>query len=235
MAGISYSDLVTNIRNYTETSDTVLTTAVLENIILNAQYRIMRDVPIDADRVQQTGNLVVGQETINAPAGALFIRGIQVYDSTSATTGANVWLQKKDVTYLQEYVPSTESAKRGQPKYYAMYGGATGNTDTTSGRIFVAPVPDQTYSFRVHFNKMPATLESSNQTNYISLNFPNGLLYCCLSETYGYLKGPIDMLTLYENKYKQEVQKFALEQTGRRRRDDYTDGAVRFKIESPSP
>ena len=235
MAGITYDTLVTQIRNYTETDSNVLTTDILENIILNAQYRIMRDVPIDADRVQQTGNLVVGQETINAPAGALFIRGIQVYDSTSATTGANVWLEKKDVTYLQEYVPSTESAKRGQPKYYAMYGGATGNTDTTSGRIFVAPVPDQTYSFRVHFNKMPATLESSNQTNYISLNFPNGLLYCCLSETYGYLKGPIDMLTLYENKYKQEVQKFALEQTGRRRRDDYTDGAVRFKIESPSP
>ena len=193
MAGVSYSDLVTNIRNYTETSDTVLTTAVLENIILNAQYRIMRDVPIDADRVQQTGNLVVGQETINAPAGALFIRGIQVYDSTSATTGANVWLEKKDVTYLQEYVPSTESAKRGQPKYYAMYGGATGNTDTTSGRIFVAPVPDQTYSFRVHFNKMPTTLASDNTTNYISLNFPNGLLYCCLSEAYGFLKGPIEI------------------------------------------
>ena len=235
MAGISYSDLVTNIRNYTETDSNVLTTAILENIILNAQYRIMRDVPIDADRVQQTGNLVVGQETINAPAGALFIRGIQVYDSTSATTGANVWLEKKDVSYLQEYVPSTESAKRGQPKYYAMFGGATGNTDTTSGRIFVAPVPDQTYSFRVHFNKMPATLESSNQTNYISLNFPNGLLYCCLSETYGFLKGPIDMLTLYENKYKQEVQKFANEQVGRRRRDDYTDGAVRIPVTSANP
>ena len=60
----------------------------------------------DLDRKQQTGNLVVGQETINAPAGAVFIRGIQVYDSTSATTGANVWLEKKDVTYLQEYVSS---------------------------------------------------------------------------------------------------------------------------------
>ena len=64
MAGISYDDLVTNIRNYTETDSNVLSTAVLENIILNSQYRIMRDVPIDADRVQQTGNLVVGQETI---------------------------------------------------------------------------------------------------------------------------------------------------------------------------
>ena len=142
MAGISYTTLVTQIRNYTEVDSNVLTTDQLENIILNAQYRIMRDVPIDADRKQQTGNLVTGQETINAPAGSLFIRGIQVYTSTSATTGANTYLEKKDVTYLQEYVSSTESSARGQPKYYAMFGNATGNTDTTSGRMIFAPVPD---------------------------------------------------------------------------------------------
>ena len=234
MAGLSASGLKTQIKSYTETDSTVLSDSVLENIILNAQYRIFRDVPIDADRKQQTGNLVVGQETINAPAGAVFIRGIQVYDSTSATTGANVWLEKKDVTYLQEYVSSTESAKRGQPKYYAMFGGATGESDTTSGRMMFAPVPDQTYQFRVHYNAAPALLEGDG-TNYISLNFPNGLLYCCLSEAYGFLKGPIDMLTLYENKYKQEVQKFANEQVGRRRRDDYTDGAIRIPVTSANP
>ena len=232
MAGLSYDDLVTNIRNYTEVDANVLTTAVLENIILNSQYRIMRDIPIDADKKQQSGNLVTGQETINAPAGCLYIRAIQVYDSTSAITGPNDFLLKKDISFLQEYVPSTESSKRGKPKYYAMFGGATGNTDTTSGRMMFAPVPDTTYKFRVHYDVMPATLESSNQTNYISLNFPNGLLYACLVETYGFLKGPIDMLTLYENKYKQEVEKFAAEQIGRRRRDDYTDGAVRIPIPS---
>jgi hypothetical protein len=235
MAGLSYSGLVTQIRNYTEVDSNVLTTDILESIILNAQYRIFRDVPIDADKKQQTGNLVAGQETINAPAGAVFIRAIQVYDSTSATTGANIFLEKKDITYLQEYVSSTESAKRGQPKYYAMFGGATGESDTTSGRMMFAPVPDTTYKFRVHYNAAPATLESGNITNYISLNFPNGLLYCCLSEAYGFLKGPIDMLTLYENKYKQEVQKFANEQVGRRRRDDYTDGAIRIPINSANP
>ena len=235
MAGLSYSGLVTQIRNYTEVDSNVLDTSTLENIILNAQYRIMRDVPIDADRKQQTGNLIVGQESINTPAGALFIRAIQVYDSTSATTGANTFLEKRDVTFLQEYISSTESAKRGKPKYYAMFGGATGDTDTTSGRIYMSPVPDQTYSFRVHFNKMPATLASDNTTNYISLNFPNGLLYCCLAETYGYLKGPIDMLQLYENKYKQEVEKFAVEQIGRRRRDDYTDGTMRIPLQSKQP
>ena len=234
MAGLSASGLKTQIRSYTEVDSNVLSDSVLENIILNAQYRIFRDVPIDADRKQQTGNLVTGQETINSPAGAVFIRGVQVYDSTSATTGANVWLEKKDVTYLQEYISSTESAKRGQPKYYAMFGGATGESDTTSGRMMFAPVPDTTYKFRVHFNVAPALLEGDN-TNYISLNFPNGLLYCCLSEAYGFLKGPIDMLTLYENKYKQEVQKFANEQVGRRRRDDYTDGAVRIPINSANP
>ena len=235
MAGLSYTTLVTQIRNYTETDSNVLTTDILENIILNAQARIFRDVPIDADRVQQTGSLVAGQDQVNAPGGALFVRSIQVYDSTSAVTGANSYLEKKDYTYLQQYVPSTESAKRDKPKYYAMYGGATGESDTTSGRIAIAPTPDQAYKFRIHFNKRPATLESSNQTNYISLNFPNGLLYCCLSEAYGFLKGPIDMLTLYENKYKQEVQKFANEQVGRRRRDDYTDGAVRIPVNSANP
>jgi hypothetical protein len=234
MAGLSASGLKTQIRSYTETDSNVLSDSVLENIILNAQYRIFRDVPIDADRKQQTGNLVTGQETINAPAGAVFIRGIQVYDSTSATTGANVWLEKKDITFLQEYVSSTESAKRGQPKYYAMFGGATGESDTTSGRMMFGPVPDNTYKFRVHYNAAPALLENDD-TNYISLNFPNGLLYCCLSEAYGFLKGPIDMLTLYENKYKQEVQKFANEQVGRRRRDDYTDGAVRIPVNSANP
>ena len=233
MAGLSASGLKTQIRSYTEVDSNVLSDSVLENIILNAQYRIFRDVPIDAERKQQLGNLVTGQETINAPAGAVFIRAIQVYDSTSDSTGANTYLEKKDVTYLQEYISSTESAKRGKPKYYAMFGGATGESDTTSGRMMFAPVPDTTYRFRVHYNKMPALLENDD-TNYISLNFPNGLLYCCLAETYAFLKGPQDMLTLYENKYKQEVDKFGVEQIGRRR-DDYTDGAVRITIPSTTP
>ena len=237
MAGLSASGLKTQILSYTETDSNVLTDAVLENIILNAQYRIFRDVPIDADRKQQLGNLVAGQESINAPAGALFIRGIQVYNTAgSETTGANRWLEKKDYTYLREYQDVTgTSAAQGQPKYYAMFGGATGDGATNSGRIIVAPVPNTTYRYKVHFNKMPDTLASDNTTNYISLNFPNGLLYACLSEAYGFLKGPIDMLTLYENKYKQEVQKFANEQVGRRRRDDYTDGTVRIPVNSVNP
>ena len=82
---------------------------------------------------------------------------------------------------------------------------------------------------------MPDGLSSSTTTTYLSKYFPQGLLYACLVEAYGFLKGPADMLTLYENKYKQEVQKFAGVQIGRRRRDDYTDGTVRLPVQSPSP
>ena len=231
MSGLSASGLKTMIKNYTEVSATVFTEAILENLILNAQQRIMYDVPIDADRKQQSASLVTGQQTYNAPAGCLFVRGIQIYTATDGTiTGTNNWLLKRDQTFLNEYIPANTST--GNPKYYAMFGGATALSDTTSGKFMVAPVPDATYALQIHFNLMPATLEDSN-TNFISLNFPQGLLYACLVEAYGFLKGPMEMLTLYENKYKQEIEKFAAMQIGRRRRDDYTDGTVRIPIESP--
>ena len=59
----------------------------------------------------------------------------------------------KDYTYLQEYQDVTGTSAQGQPKYYAMFGGGTGESDTTSGRITFAPVPNTTYRFRFIFNK----------------------------------------------------------------------------------
>ena len=92
MSGLSASGLKTQIRSYTEVDDTVLTDAVLENIILNAQQRIMMDLPIDADRFVQEGTLVANDNTINAPAGCLFVRGIEVFNSTANTEGNGSWL-----------------------------------------------------------------------------------------------------------------------------------------------
>src|SRR5210317_2141767 len=135
MTGFTYATLTTAIQNYTEVDSNVLTSTITDEIIENAEFRILRDVPIDAYKKQSIGNLVTGQNTINVPAKTLFVKGVQVYTSTSVATGANSWLEKKDESYLQEYIPSTESAARGIPKYYAMFGGATGVTDTTSGRL----------------------------------------------------------------------------------------------------
>jgi len=241
MAGYNLSNLQTDIKNYTEVDANVFTAAILNRFIENAEYRIAYDIPMDSDRFVEQGTMATDVNNIRVPAGTLFVRGVEVFNVTNSTE-QGTWLEKRDQTFLSEYVGrltgpegSTSSGAdvTGKPKYYAMFGGATGLSDTTSGSIYLAPTPDVNYIFRIYYNKMPDTLESSNQTNYISLYFPQGLLYACLVEAYGFLKGPTDMLTLYESKYKTELQKFAAMQIGRRRRDDYTDGTIRIPIESP--
>jgi hypothetical protein len=231
MAGFTYATLTTAIHNYTEVGTTVLTSTITDQFIDNAETRIMRDVPIDANRASATDNTVANQEHVNVPAGALVVRGIQVADGTSSLTNP-IWLEKRDLTFLDEF---NGARATGKPKYYAMKGGATGTTNTTSGGAFLSPIPDTTYVYKIHYNARPTGLSASTTTNFISLNFPNGLLYAVLVEAYGYLKGPADMLQLYEQKYKQEVEKFGGEQLGSRRRDDYTDGTIRIPVNSPTP
>jgi len=249
MSGVKkydYSTLKQAILDYTEVDSDVFTTTILDGFIMNAEFRIYQELPMDSSRFVQEGSLAADDNTINAPAGTLFVRGIEVFNSTSATTGNGSWLEKKDQTYLSEYTDrltgpegdQTAQDVTGFPKYYAMFGGADNTTDTSSGGMYIAPTPDANYKFRIYYNKMPNGLGSGtsfNNNTYLSTYFPQGLLYACLVEAFGYLKGPTDMLTYYENRYKNAIQQFAGMQLGRRRRDDYTDGTVRIPVKSPSP
>ena len=249
MSGVKkydYSTLTAAIRSYSEVDSDVFTQAIIDEFIMAAEFRIYQELPMDSQRFVQEGTLAADDNTINAPAGCLFIRGIEVFNSTANTQGNGSWLEKKDQTYLSEYVDRltgpegdrTAQDVTGFPKYYAMFGGADNTTDTSSGGMYIAPTPDANYKFRVYYNKMPNGLGSGtgfNNNTYLSTYFPQGLLYACLVEAYGFLKGPTDMLTYYENRYKNAIQQFAGMQLGGRRRDDYTDGTVRIPVKSPSP
>ena len=101
MAGFTYTTLTQAIQDYTEVDSNVLTSTITDQFIENSELRILRDVPIDAYKKQSVGNLVTGQTTINVPAKTLFVKGVQVYNSTSVSTGTNSWLEKKDESYLQ--------------------------------------------------------------------------------------------------------------------------------------
>ena len=233
MAGFTYSTLTTAIGNYTEVGTSVLSSTITDQFIDNSELRILRDVPIDADRKEMIGNLTASKDNVYAPAGTLFVRDLQVYTSTSVTTGANSFLIKKDISYLREY--DAAETTTGTPKYYAMSGGAEGTGATSSGRLTIVPTPSSAFMYKIHYNARPVGLSSANTTTYLSLNFGNGLLYACLVEAFSYLKGPQDMLQLYEKKYQTEVQKFGAEQLGRRRRDDYTDGEPRIPVPVQTP
>jgi len=233
MAGFTYSTLTTAIQNYTEVGTGVLSSTITDQFIDNSELRIQREIPIDADRKEMLGNLTASKDNVYAPAGTLFVRGLQVYTSTTAATGANSWLEKKDISFLREY--DTAETTTGTPKYYAMSGGAEGTGATSSGRITIVPTPSSAFMYKIHYNARPIGLSSANTTTFLSLNFGNGLLYACLVEAFSYLKGPMDMLQLYEQKYQTEAQKFGGEQIGRRRRDDYTDGEPRIPVPSQTP
>jgi len=233
MAGFTYSTLTTAIQNYTEVGTSVLSSTITDQFIDNSELRIQRELPIDADRKEMLGNLTASKDNVYAPAGTLFVRGIQVYTSTTAATGANSFLEKKDISFLREY--DAAETTTGTPKYYAMSGGAEGSGATSSGRITIVPTPSSAFMYKIHYNARPTGLSSANTTTYLSLNFGNGLLYACLVEAFSYLKGPMDMLQLYEQKYQTEAQKFGGEQLGRRRRDDYTDGEPRIPVPQQTP
>jgi hypothetical protein len=224
MAGFTYSTLTTAIQNYTEVGTSVLSSTITDQFIDNSELRIQREIPIDADRKEMIGNLTASKDNVYAPAGTLFVRDLQVYTSTSVA---------KDISYLREY--DAEETTTGTPKYYAMSGGAEGTGATSSGRITIVPTPSSAFMYKIHYNARPVGLSSANTTTYLSLNFGNGLLYACLVEAFSYLKGPQDMLQLYEQKYQTEVQKFGAEQLGRRRRDDYTDGEPRIPVPVQTP
>ena len=233
MAGFTYSTLTTAIQNYTEVGTSVLSSTITDQFIDNSELRIQREIPIDADRKEMIGNLTASKDNVYAPAGTLFVRGLQVYTSTTVATGANSFLLKKDISYLREY--DAAETTTGTPKYYAMSGGAEGTGATSSGRLTIVPTPSSAFMYKIHYNARPVGLSSANTTTYLSLNFGNGLLYACLVEAFSYLKGPQDMLQLYEQKYQTEVQKFGAEQLGRRRRDDYTDGEPRIPVPVQTP
>ena len=225
------ANLQDDIRNYTEVDDSVLSNTLLSTIIKNAENRIYRDADSDDNRFYATSALVNGNRYVTIPTDLRFIRYAQLTDSA----GNQTFLEKKDTSYMAEYY-STPNTASGIPKYY-------GNWDAEFW--VVSPTPNAQFSITLAYVKQPVSITSttlpttanpaSTVGTYTSNKYQDLLLYACLVEAYGYLKGPADMLQYYEGSFKRALQSYAIEQQGRRRRDEYQDGAIRTPLKSESP
>ena len=214
---MTYTELVQKIRDYTEVTSTVLTDTIVNGFIQDAEFRILRDVDSDNNRRYVSAQLVAGSRFIDTPTDLLVIRSAQIVDSDGVGQSDNRdFLQYRDTSFMSEFNPT---ATTGVPKYYSNW-----DEDT----IVVAPTPNATFTIQLNYILKPTGLSSTVPTTYLSLNFPNGLLYACLVEAYSFLKGPNDLLQLYEGKYKQAIEGFSIEQMGRRRRDEYQSGVPRI-------
>jgi hypothetical protein len=214
---MTYTELVQKIRDYTEVDANVLTSTIVDGFIENAEFKILREVDSDNNRRYATANLITSDRFISRPAGLLIVRSAQIIDSDGSSQPNNRdFLQYRDTSFMSEFNP-TEAT--GVPKYYSLW---------DEQNIVVAPTPDATYTIQLNYILKDPGLSATNTTTYLSQNFPNGLLYACLVEAYGFLKGPIDMLQLYDKKYNEAVKGFSIEQMGRRRRDEYQAGVPRI-------
>jgi hypothetical protein len=225
------TNLQDDIRNYTEVDDGVFTSGVLNTIIKNAENKIYRETDSDDNRFYATSALVVGNRYVTIPNDLRFIRYAQLTDSA----GNQTFLEKKDTSFMAEFY-NTPNTASGIPKYY-------GNWDAEFW--VVAPTPNATFSITLAYVKQPVSITSTTLPTalnpasiigtYTSNKYQDLLLYACLVEAYGYLKGPADMLQYYVQAYEKAMQSYAIEQQGRRRRDEYQDGVIRTPLNSPSP
>ena len=223
-------NLRSDIRNYTEVDSGVLSDSILETIIKNTENKIYREADSDDNRFYATSNLVSGNRYVTIPSDLRFIRYVQLKDSS----GNQIFLEKRDTSFMAEYY-NTPGTSSGLPKYY-------GNWDANFW--VVAPTPNSTFEITLAYVKQPVSITNTTQptaapaaTNgtYVSNKYQDLLLYGCLVEAFGYLKGPADMLQYYLQAYQKALQSYAIEQQGRRRRDEYQDGVIRTPLKSPSP
>lgn len=194
---MTYDELVTKIRDYTEVDANVLTSTIVNGFIEDAEFRILRDVDSDNNRRYVSAQMVASQRFIDTPQNLLIIRSAQIVDSAGVgVANDRDFLQYRDTSFMSEF---NNLGVQGTPKYYSNW-----DEDT----LVVAPTPDQTYTIQLNYILKPSGLSSTNTTTYLSLEFPNGLLYACLTEAYGFLKGPVDMYQLYDKKYVRPLKAF---------------------------
>ena len=217
---MTYDELVTNIRNYTEVGSNVFTTSVINTFITMAENRIMRDIDLDVFKKEVTGTMTANNKFLAAPSDLLTHR----YMLLTSASGDQIFLDFRDTSFMKEYWP--DGTDTGVPKFYGVW-----DQDT----FYVAPTPASSYSVELGYIYRPAQLSSTNTTTWVSNNAPEALLYACLIQAYSYTKGPGEMLGYFENSYKQALQGLGIEQQGRRRRDEQRDGMVRIKLKSESP
>ena len=222
----TYSELVDQIRNYTETDSNIFTTAIVNDFIEFAENRIFREVDLDVFRSYQYAALTASNSFVSLPGSAItdtaLIRSVQIYGQSLGNSRTK--LEQKDVTFMNEYWPDRTAT--ATPVYYANW---------KAGNIYLAPTPDVAYNIEVALNKLPTGLSSTNTTTWVSTNAPRTLLYACLCEALKYLKGPYDLLAQYEQSYANALQDLSIEQQGRGRRDEYMDGVLRTPLKSQQP
>jgi hypothetical protein len=186
-SAMTYNSLILDIQQYLERNDSAVTNQIPEFIML-AEFEIAQQIKTLGQLQVVESTMVTGNPVIPKPA-----RWRKTV-SMNLTTGGQIqpiFLRKYE--YLRQYAPS--STTTGIPLYYADY-----NYDNW----IVAPTPDTNYTFEVLYYERLAPLSNDNQTNWLTQNAPNAMLYGTLLQAILFVKN--DQRQIFEQKYQEAMQ-----------------------------
>ena len=211
---LTYAQLVVQIQDYTENTFTVTD---INNFIQQAEQRIYNTVQLPALRKNVTGSLSSGNKYLAMPTDWLATFSLAVIN----TSNEYLYLLNKDVNFIRQSFPDTDTDFYGEPQYYAVFDNAT---------FIVGPTPDANYSAELHYFYYPESIVTAS-TSWLGNNFSSALLYGSLLEAYTYMKGEADVLTNYRNRYDEAMLLLKQLGDGKDRQDSYRSGQVRYPVQ----
>jgi len=211
---LNYAQLVVQIQDYTENT---FTTTDINNFIQQAEQRIYNTVQLPALRRNVTGTLSIGNKYLAMPTDWLSTFSLAVINSANEYN----YLLNKDVNFIRQSFPDTDTDFYGQPQYYAVFDNAT---------FIVGPTPDANYSAELHYFYYPESIVTAG-TSWVGTNFSSALLYGSLLEAYTYMKGEKDVLDNYRNRYDEAMLLLKQLGDGKNRQDAYRSGQVRYPVQ----
>jgi hypothetical protein len=211
---MNYAQLVAQIQDYTENT---FTTTDINTFITQAEQRIYNTVQLPALRKNVTGSLSAGNKYLAMPTDWLATFSLAVFGADNEYK----YLLNKDVNFIRQSFPDTDSAFYGEPQYYAVF---------NSTSFIVGPTPDINYSAELHYFYYPTSITIAG-TSWLGDNFSSTLLYGSLLEAYTYMKGEKDVLDNYRVRYDEAMLLLKQLGDGKDRQDAYRSGQVRYPVQ----
>jgi hypothetical protein len=193
---LTYDSLTETTLQYLERRDAAVVNAIPTFITL-AEFEI-------AEQIKTLGQLQIVESTMTSD-NPILQKPARWRKTVSMSVTVNnvkhpVLLRKYE--YLKNYWPDV--TQTGTPLFYA---------DTDWDHWYVAPTPDTDYEFEVLYYERIAPLSSTNQTNWITQNAPNAMLFGTLLQAMPFLKN--DQRQIFQQKYTESLQSLKAEDVAR--------------------
>ena len=195
---MTYDSLTATVLQYLERKDAAVVDAIPTFISLT-EFEISQEIKTLGQLQIAESTMTSGNPVLQKPARWRKTVSMNV---TTETGNHPVLLRKYE--YLRNYAPNPAATGGGLPEYYA---------DTDWDHWYLAPTPNQAYAFEVLYYERIEPLSSTNQTNWLTQNAPNAMLFGTLLQAMPFMKN--DQRVIFQQKYTEALNSLKTEDVAR--------------------